>query len=322
MAERPASGPGGRLLTIAIPGDRRGERLDQVLAALVPDASRASIQRLLRAGCVVLSAGQARASYRVRGGETARIEMPSPSPSGLVPEDLPIAVLFEDDAIVVVDKPPGMVVHPGAGARTGTLVHALLHRGGGLSVVGGVERPGIVHRLDRDTSGVLVIARSDAAHRDLSRQFKARTVRKTYEALVWGAPRSREGLVEAPIGRHPTARTRMAIRDDGRPSRTRYRVARALGPVTLLEVFPETGRTHQIRVHLASLKHPIVGDRLYGGRRAASTGTERARAALAEWTGLALHSRRLAFAHPGTGAWMEIEAPRPPAFEALLESLA
>src|SRR5258706_4940352 len=204
-----------------------------------------------------------------------------------------------------------MSVHPGAGHRNGTLVNALLFHRPGLSVIGGIERPGIVHRLDREASGVLAVARTDQAHRALARQFKNREVRKIYEALAWGRPRHIEGEVQGAIGRHPQSRTRMALRPDGREARTRYAVSTRYGALTFFEVRPETGRTHQIRVHLASIGHPILGDRLYGGRRPARDLPPALIAALDGYDGLALHARSLAFAHPRSGAWIAIRAPRP-----------
>jgi 23S rRNA pseudouridine1911/1915/1917 synthase len=320
----PAARPpgAGRRVVIGLPRERRGERLDRALAALLPDQSRAAVRRLLDAGRVVLGTGPARPAYRVRGGERIVVDLPGPEPSPLRPEPLPLRILHEDGDLVVIDKPAGMAVHPGAGARGGTLVNALLHHCRDLSGVGGVERPGIVHRLDRDTTGVLVVAKNDAAHRDLALQFKSRRVRKVYEALVWGRPRSAEGLIDRPIGRHPAARVRMTVRPDGREARTRYRIAALLGPVTLLELRPETGRTHQLRVHLCALGHPIVGDRTYGGaRRAVEVREPRAREALREFRGLALHARSLGFAHPRTGEWRLFEAPRPPGLAALIEAL-
>ncbi|HET8945340.1 MAG TPA: RluA family pseudouridine synthase [Candidatus Polarisedimenticolia bacterium] len=295
---------------------RRGERLDQVLPELVSGHSRASLQRLIREGHVQVDGRAARPAYRIRGGEQVRVHVPPPVPSLLEPEAIPLRILHEDPDLLVIDKPAGMTVHPGAGVRGGTLVNALLHHGRGLSSIGGVERPGIVHRLDRDTSGVLVVARNDRAHRHLAAQFKGRRVEKIYDALVWGRPRSAAGRIDQPIGRHTAARVRMAVRRDGRPSVTRFAIARALGPMTLLEVRPETGRTHQIRVHLAHLGHPIVGDPLYGGRRARGPGE------LSGFDGLALHARSLAFDHPADGRRLCFEAPRPEPFEALIERLA
>ena len=308
---------------VTLPAAARGRRLDQVLAEIIPGQSRAALQRLLRDGRVLVDGRAARPAARVRGGESVRVDLPAPIPSDVAPEAIPLSVLYEDVDLIVVDKAAGMTVHPGAGRRAGTLVAALLHHCRDLSGVGGVERPGIVHRLDRDTSGVLVAAKNDAAHRALAAQFKARTVRKTYEALVWGRPRSLTGRIDGAIGRHPTARVRMAIDPQGRAARTAWRVASALGPVTLLEASPETGRTHQIRVHLASIGHPIVGDPLYGGTRAApASGGAAERSALAAYDGMALHARRLEFTHPASGARLDFVAPRPEALERLLAALA
>ena len=313
--------PSARRITLDLPTERRGERLDRALSALLPSLSRAALQRLMREGRVLLNGSPVRASHRIRGGERVDLDLPDPEPSHLEAEPHPLSILHEDDDVIVLDKPPGVVVHPGAGARRGTLVNFLLHHARPLSGAGGAARPGIVHRLDRDTSGVIVIAKNDAAHRSLADQFKSRSVRKIYEALVWGRPRRAEGVIDAPIGRHPRARVKMAIRRDGRAARTTYRVARQMGPVALLEIRPETGRTHQIRVHLASLGHPIVGDAVYGGRRAPSVREPVARAALTAYAGLALHARSLGFAHPRTGAWREFTAPRPDDLRSLLERL-
>jgi len=224
----------GRRFTLDLADDRRGERLDRALADLLPDLSRSALQRLLREGRVSVAGKAARSSYRVRGGERVVVDLPETRPAGLEAEDRPLSVLYEDADLLVLDKPAGITMHPGAGARSGTLVNALLHHCGGLSTIGGTERPGIVHRLDRDTSGVLVVAKNDQAHRSLAAQFKGRTVRKLYEALVWGRPRSPQGVVDAPIGRHPTARVKMAVRPEGRPARSAYIVTSTYGPVSLV----------------------------------------------------------------------------------------
>ncbi|HET6278353.1 MAG TPA: RluA family pseudouridine synthase [Candidatus Polarisedimenticolia bacterium] len=317
----PGPGDGERRMSIRVPEERQGERIDQVLAALLSQQSRAAVQRLIRERQVLLRGEPVRAAYRVRGGETIDVSLPPPRPSCLEAEPYPLDILFEDGDLVVINKPAGMTVHPGAGARSGTLVNALLHHCSDLSGIGGEERPGIVHRLDRDTTGALVVAKNDLAHRDLAAQFKARTVGKQYEALVWGCPRFTSGSIDKPIGRHRTARVRMAIRPEGRSARTAWKILAPLGPVALLELEPATGRTHQIRVHLMSIGHPIVGDPLYGGRRAGGAGDRAAQRSLAAFSGLALHARRLAFRHPRSGVRVECCAPRPPGLQQLISAL-
>ncbi len=251
------------------------------------------------------------------------MEVPPPAALALEPEAIPLDIVYEDDALVVVNKPAGLVVHPGAGHPTGTLVHALLaHCGPALSGIGGVRRPGIVHRLDRGTSGLLVVAKTDQAHLGLARQLKARAVERRYLALVHGRVPRAEGVIETDIGRHPRYRQRMAVRPPGtaRAAITRYRVLeRFSGPVplTLLAVRLGTGRTHQIRVHLAHLGHPLVGDGTY--RRPAGPPLDSALAArVAALDGQALHAAMLGFSHPGTGAPLRFEVPPPPAFRGLL----
>jgi 23S rRNA pseudouridine1911/1915/1917 synthase len=308
-------------MSIQVPVERQGERIDQVLVSVLSDQSRASVQRLIREGHVLMQGEPVRAAYRVHGGEAIDLTLPPPRSSGLEAEPYPLDILFEDRDLVVVNKPAGISVHPGAGSRSGTLVNALLHHCNDLSGIGGEERPGIVHRLDRDTTGVLLVAKNDLAHRDLAAQFKARTVSKLYEALVWGRPRFTAGSIDKPIGRHRTARVKMAIRTEGRSARTSWRVVAPLGPVTLLELEPATGRTHQIRVHLMSLGHPVVGDPLYGGRRAGSLRKGEAQQSLAAFTGLGLHARRLAFRHPRSGEQVACRAPRPAELQRLLDAL-
>jgi len=308
-------------MTIRVPDERQGERLDQLLVAMLSDQSRASVQRLIREGQILMQGEPVRAAQRVRGGDAIEVTLPPPRSSHLRAEPYPLDILFEDGDLVVVNKPAGMTVHPGAGTRGGTLVNALLHHCVDLSGVGGEERPGIVRRLDRATTGVLVVAKNDMAHRDLAAQFKARTVDKRYEALVWGRPRFASGTIDKPVGRHRTARVKMAIREDGRSARTSWRMIAPLGPVTLLELEPATGRTHQIRVHLMSIGHPIVGDPLYGGRRAGSLREQEAQRHLAAFAGLALHARRLAFRHPRSGERVEYSAARPRDLQTLIEAL-
>jgi len=308
-------------------------RLDQFLAARLPSHSRSSLQRLIREGNVVLvgqeggpsparGAGPLRAGRQMAEGEIVEIIFPSPIPSGLVPEEVALNVLHEDSDFLVIDKPAGMVVHPGAAARSGTLVHALLHHCTDLSGIGGVERPGIVHRLDKGTSGVLVVAKTDTAHRELSRQFQARTVRKLYMALVWGRPERSSGSIDLPIGRDVLHRVKISSRTTSpREAFTEYRVVEALEGFSWLEVRPRTGRTHQIRVHLKHLGHPIVGDTVYGGARYTQVASPARKTALLAFGRLALHARRLELLHPVTGQAMAFEAPVPAEFESLLEAL-
>jgi 23S rRNA pseudouridine1911/1915/1917 synthase len=321
MTSPTARDGGTRRIELTVPGNRRGDRLDQALTALLPDLSRAAVQRLIRGGHITLDGRAVRSARRLSGGEHIEVEIPAAEPSTLEPEERTLDVLHEDADLLVINKAAGMTVHPGAGRTSGTLVNALLHHCRDLSGIGGVERPGIVHRLDRETSGVLVVAKNDRTHRDLAAQFKARQVQKTYRALVWGVPRAARGLVDAPIGRHATVRVRMAIRADGRPARTSWEVIEKLGPMALLEVRPETGRTHQIRVHLASLGHSIVGDRLYGGRRDPGTVQAELRTGLEGYDGLALHALRIEFRHPRTAQRLSVEAPVPGSLVSLIGTL-
>ncbi len=268
-----------------------GRRLDTALVELEPELSRAQARRLIDRGDVTVGDAKAKASHRLRVGERIAGRLPEPEASELVAEDIPIEVLYEDRDLIVVDKPAGLVVHPAAGHRSGTLVNALLFHCDGLSVIGGVTRPGIVHRLDKGTSGVLVAAKNDATHRALSAQFKAHSIDREYLALVRGAPRAEKGSVDAPIARHPTDRKRFTTRAPqgarARQARTHWSVERRLGELTLLRVRLETGRTHQIRVHLASVGLPVVGDPVYGG---AGGGRKLGRQAL--------HAALLGFEHP------------------------
>jgi 23S rRNA pseudouridine1911/1915/1917 synthase len=303
--------------------DAAGIRLDRFLQAQAPDLSRTRLQALIAGGQVQVTGGAAKASHRLRAGARVSIEVPPPEPLALQAEPIPLAVVYEDADLLVIDKPVGLVVHPGAGHRTGTLVHALLaHCGASLSGVGGARRPGIVHRLDRGTSGLLVVAKNDQAHLGLARQLKARTVERRYVTLVHGRLLHAAGVVEAAIGRDPRDRLRMAVRPAGagRPAVTRYRVLERFvrpSPLTLVEATLGTGRTHQIRVHLAHLGAPVVGDRTYRRRGTPPLDPEFA-SHVAALGGQALHAATLGFIHPRTGASHRFEAPLPPALAALL----
>jgi 23S rRNA pseudouridine1911/1915/1917 synthase len=299
-----------------------GERLDRWLTTRFPRESRARLQALVESRAVLLDGKPARSSARLKAKQVVEIDWPAPQPAVPQPEDIPLTIVYEDASLVVVDKPAGLVVHPGAGRVSGTLVNALLHHVRDLSGVGGVLRPGIVHRLDRGTSGLLVVAKNDAAHRALSRQFAERTVEKDYLALVLGTPRHREGVVDAAIGRHPVERKRMSVRrEGGRAARSSYRVVESLDGAALLRVRIHTGRTHQIRVHLASLGHPVAGDATYGGERPAACRQAASRAALHSLTRPALHAARLSFVHPVTRARLTLESALPPDLASVIERL-
>ena len=305
-----------------VEAEAAGVRLDRFLAERLPALSRARIKGLIEDRGVLVEGRPAKPSLRLRAGASVTVSVPDPAPAGPEAEDIPLRVLHEDAQLLVVDKPAGLVVHPGAGAATGTLVNALLHRVRDLSGVGGVLRPGIVHRLDKGTSGLILVAKDDATHRALARQFALRTVRKEYLAVVLGAPPRTEGVIERPIGRDPAHRRRMSVdAPRARAARTSYRTRERLDGAALLDVRIHTGRTHQIRVHLASIGHPVAGDDLYGGRRAPSSRRPQALEALQALTRPALHAARLEFDHPATGERLTVESALPPDLEALLAAL-
>jgi 23S rRNA pseudouridine1911/1915/1917 synthase len=287
-----------------------GKRLDVFLQEQLAAYSRSRLQQWVKDGRVRVNGAAGRASYRLRGSETVEVEPAELPPLRAVAEDIPLRILYEDADVAAVDKPAGMVVHAGAGAHSGTLVNALLHRFGALSELGGDQRPGIVHRLDRFTSGVLLVARNDAAHRALAAQFAGRTVEKVYLALVHGVVKADQGRIEKPISRDPVRRVRMtARRAAGRSAITEYRVLRRLAGFTLVEVRIKTGRTHQIRAHFSSMGHPVAGDTLYGAP--ARPGTAR----------FFLHAHRVRFLQPSTGAPVTVESPLPPELAGWLEEL-
>ncbi|MHB8574095.1 MAG: RluA family pseudouridine synthase [Dehalococcoidia bacterium] len=288
--------------------DRAGERLDLFVVRSLPDISRTRVQRIIETGHVTVDERVAPVGLRLAAGALVEINLPQPAPSALLPEALPIVIAYEDADILVVDKPSGLVVHPSAGHDAGTLVHRLLAYCTDLSGIGGDRRPGIVHRLDRDTSGLLLVAKNDRAHAALTEQFQRRTVEKFYLALVQGSPDPERGVVDAPIGRHPTDRLRMAVRPNGRASRTRYATVARAGGRTLVVAGLDTGRTHQIRVHFAALGYPVIGDPIYG--------------VADELTGrLWLHAWRLAFDRPSDGVRLQLEAAPPPELAAGWKSL-
>jgi 23S rRNA pseudouridine1911/1915/1917 synthase len=308
--------------SLRVEGSEAGARLDTWIARRLPELSRARVQALMAQGAVRLGGRPVRPSHRLRGGEDVTVELPDPVAALPAAEPLPLAIVHEDAHLLVIDKRAGMAVHPGAGRQSGTLVNALLHHVRDLSGVGGVLRPGIVHRLDRGTSGLMVVAKDDETHRALAAQFASRSVEKEYLAVVHGVPRSRQGVVEAAIGRDPVHRKKMSVRAPrARTARSTYTVVEALDGASLLRVRIHTGRTHQIRVHMASVGHPVVGDVTYGGTRTPSSRRAAARAALEALARPALHAAALAFTHPATGARLRFESPLPTDLSDLLSRL-
>jgi 23S rRNA pseudouridine1911/1915/1917 synthase len=301
------------VISLVPPSAASGSRLDHFLQQTLPEFSRSRLQSWIRTGRVRVDGRPAKPAFELRGGERIEVDPAAPPPLRAQPEDVPLTVLYQDDAVIAVDKPAGMVVHLGAGCHSGTLVNALLHRFA-LAGAAGQDRPGIVHRLDRDTSGVILVARTDSALRDLTAQFAARAVEKEYAALVHGHLRLDHGRVEKPIERDRVRRTRMTARTGrGRHALTEYWVLRRSGPraplkLSFLCVRIHTGRTHQIRVHLASLGHSVVGDTLYGAPRDPALGR------------FFLHARRLLFTSPATGKRVAVESPLPPALEEYLKA--
>jgi 23S rRNA pseudouridine1911/1915/1917 synthase len=290
------------------------DRLDLFLHQSFPDHSRSMFQRLIREGKVWVNGKSGISKASIAPGDEIEIEFPAPKPTQLEPESMSLSILYEDKHLVVLDKPAGLVVHPGAGHAEHTLVHALLHHcRGQLSGIGGVERPGIVHRLDKDTSGCLVIAKTDLVHRKLAEAFHSRSVEKIYLALVWGKPRMLSGRIAKPIGRHAVNRRKMAVNEAGKEALTEWKLHQALNHVSLLECRLHTGRTHQIRVHLASVQLPIVGDALYG--RAQSNAGSKARRQM-------LHAWKLSFEHPVKGVKINCEAPLPEDMKSLIDEAA
>lgn len=289
-----------------------GIRIDRFLSDNYPDLSRSFLQKLIREGLVLVNNTSIKANYKVQSGDYVRIQLPDLSEPDILPEDIPLDILYEDEDVLVVNKPKGMVVHPSAGHTSGTLVNAVLfHCKEHLSGINGVMRPGIVHRIDKDTTGALLVCKNDAAHHSIAEQLKEHTIKRRYRAIVQGNIREDEGTVEGAIGRHPTDRKKMAIHvKNGKPAVTHYRVLERFGNATYVECRLETGRTHQIRVHMTSIGHPLLGDEVYGSGKNPF-----------HLQGQTLHAQVLGFIHPRSKEYMEFCAPLPEYFEQLLNKL-
>ena len=299
------------MTTLELRADRTGERADSFLARTVEGLTRSAAQRLLEEGAVRKNVASVKKNEKLTEGDTLILSLPEPEPVDILPQDIPLDVVYEDDDVIVVNKPVGMVVHPAAGHPDGTLVNALLHHcGDSLSGINGELRPGIVHRIDRDTSGLLIVAKNDFAHLGLAEQLQDHSLYREYEAICVGNLREDQGTVNAPIARHRTDRKRMAVDPEGREAVTHWTVLERLSGYAYIQCRLETGRTHQIRVHMASIGHPLLGDVVYGSKR--------------PYPGLAgqcLHARRLSFVHPRTGERITVECPLPDWFQAVLAKL-
>jgi len=295
-----------------ITAEENGVRLDTFIAQALPDISRSAAQKLMDNGLVTLNGKTVKKNHKTTAGEVFEIELPEPEETDLVPQDIPLDIVYEDDDVILINKPRGMVVHPAPGHPDGTLVNALMyHCGDSLSGIGGVKRPGIVHRIDMDTSGLLIVAKNDAAHAHLSDQLSDRSLSRVYEAVVYGRLKEDSGTIDAPIGRHPTDRKRMAVTDkNSRNAVTHYEVIARYNGFTHVRCILETGRTHQIRVHMTHIGHPLLGDLVYG-RKKAEKGL----------SGQCLHAKRLKFIHPSSGEPMAFETELPDYFAEVLKKL-
>lgn len=290
-----------------------GSRIDRYLSEQIPEMSRAHLQKLLKDGGVTVNDRPVKSSYKVVEGDRIQLDIPEAVEPEIVPEEMDLDILYEDKDIILINKPKGMVVHPAAGHATGTLVNGLMaHCRGDLSGINGVMRPGIVHRIDMDTTGVLIVCKNDKAHNAIAEQLKVHSITRKYYAIVHGVVKEDEGTVHAPIGRHPVDRKKMSINEkNGKDAITHYRVLRRFRRFTYIECQLETGRTHQIRVHMASIGHPLLGDHVYGPAKCPFSGLQ----------GQTLHAGVLGIIHPTTGEYMEFQAPLPEYFERLLKKL-
>lgn len=291
--------------------DQENTRLDKYLSMIYPDSSRASFQKLIKNGDVLVNGRVQKASYLIHAEDLVSVSIPEAASTAIVPEDIPLDILYEDEDLLIVNKPKGMVVHPSAGHYSGTLVNAVMyHCKDSLSGINGEIRPGIVHRIDKDTTGSLIVCKNDQSHVKIAEQIKEHSVNRIYVGIVCGNLKEDEGTVEGAIGRHPTQRKKMAINEkNGKPAITHFRIQERFGNFTFVRFRLETGRTHQIRVHMASIGHPLLGDELYGG----------ARSGFQQLQGQTLHAETIGFIHPSTGEYMEFSAPLPDYFEKLLK---
>ena len=308
-------------LTLNVPAEDAGTRLDAFLASRIEDWSRARLQRLIEDGDVLVNGRASKASYKLRATDEIEAELTALPATSFLPENIPIEVVYEDADLIVVNKPAGIVVHPGAGAKTGTLANALAFHFQNLSTAGGVARPGIVHRLDKDTSGLLLVAKTEQAHENLADQFRAREVFKSYVALVHGQVERNRGEIAEPIARDPRHRTRMAIVRGGRSALSIYRARERFNRFTLIDVELKTGRTHQIRVHLAWIKHPVVGDETYGSGRDNTVADPKIRSQIAKLGRQFLHAEKLGFTHPTSAERLNLTSPLPTELQKLLDKI-
>jgi 23S rRNA pseudouridine1911/1915/1917 synthase len=314
------------VVELVVPPGKKKERLDVYITGHVENATRNKVQQAIRGGTVLVNGGEVRPSYTVMPDDVIRITFPRPAPTESLPEDIPLEILFEDDDLIVVNKPAGMVTHPAYGNYTGTLVNALLYHCGTLGSGRDPIRPGIVHRLDKETSGVMVVAKNEVAHAKLAKQFALRTIRREYQAIVWGRFIDSSGLIDAGLGRSKSDRKKMAVIDGGKAAATEYTVLEQFPYLALLRLKLRTGRTHQIRVHLAHINHPVFGDPTYNGRRivwGSGGGAKKAEVQrfLAQMPRQALHAKTIGFVHPSTRRQVFFETPLPPDMGGLLDSL-
>ena len=303
------------ILTLTVPADASGKRLDSWLCEQFPDNTRSFWQKQIRGGACRVDNKEVKSGYELKTGSVVEICLPSPEPPDILPENIPLDILFEDDDILVINKPKGMVVHPAAGHACGTLVNALLwHCRDDLSGINGVLRPGIVHRIDQDTTGSLIVCKNDRAHNIIAQQLAEHSSRRCYKAIIHGRLKSPEGVIDAPIGRHPADRKKMAVnRQNGKNAVTHYEVLETFEQFSYIRCRLETGRTHQIRVHLSSIGHPLLGDTIYGSKVTSLYGIP--------LRGQTLHAETIGFIHPTSGEYMEFTAPLPDYFQQLLEHM-